>query len=265
LWGPSPKRSRELVLNPGLVIHDGRVSLPSSVNGVVHDYRLTLRARELLELLQSPAARTLPDALVERLNALDVLVPAGSTVGLGLGGLRNRIQRRGYARLPRLLKPTHLAWLSERYRRAAREGVLRRGDSQSDRRWVAHNEPAARLIHHRLTGLVETLAGAPVKPSYVYLASYEEGAELAAHTDRTQCEYSISLLVDYLPNLDGPSRWPLQLHTCGRQVSVFQRVGDGLLYRGRQVRHSRPPLPSGHTSTSLFFHYVDADFVGCLD
>jgi hypothetical protein len=28
--------------------------------------------------------------------------------------------------------------------------------------------------------------------------------------------------------------------------------------------HSREPLPEGHTSTSIFFHYVREDFVGSL-
>jgi len=37
-----------------------------------------------------------------------------------------------------------------------------------------------------------------------------------------------------------------------------------LLYRGTQVPHYRDALGQGRTSTSIFFHYVPADFVGPL-
>jgi hypothetical protein len=48
-------------------------------------------------------------------------------------------------------------------------------------------------------------------------------------------------------------------------VTVFQAIGDALLYRGRELPHSRDALPEGHTSTSIFFHYVREDFAGSLD
>src|SRR5439155_112893 len=53
--------------------------------------------------------------------------------------------------------------------------------------------------------------------------------------------------------------------TDSGEVAVFQGIGDGLVYRGPEVPHWRDRLPDGHTSTSIFFHYVAADFAGPLD
>jgi hypothetical protein len=38
-----------------------------------------------------------------------------------------------------------------------------------------------------------------------------------------------------------------------------------LLYRGRELPHFRDVLPAGHSSTSIFFHYVREGFAGTLD
>src|SRR5205085_12676542 len=126
------------------------------------------------------------------------------------------------------------------------------------------------------------------KPSYVYAASYKEGAVLDPHVDREQCEYSISLQVDYYPEpLDGISPWPLFLEPFvpPKDASASDRRfeqsefksddelkravhlanGDGLLYKGRELVHYRNALPDGNRSTSLFFHYVSESFSGTLN
>jgi hypothetical protein len=123
----------------------------------------------------------------------------------------------------------------------------------------------ARFFHHQLCAAVSAIAGEPVKPSYVYLGSYQGGADLERHTDREQCEFSITFCLDYSPEPENHTPWPICLHSQSGTVKVFQAVGDGLLYRGCQVPHSRARLPQGHTSTSIFFHYVRESFAGALD
>ena len=172
---------------------------------------------------------------------------------------------KGYCPVTGLIHPFHLSALRMYYRKLLRGGFLRRGDDQSDRRYVAHNERAARLFHYQLTPAIAEIAGEPIKPSYVYVASYQSGAQLEKHTDREQCEFSVTLCVDYSPEPDLHTPWPLQLHTSQALVTVFQGLGDGLAYRGCEIPHSRDALADGHTSTSIFFHYVRSDFQGPLD
>jgi hypothetical protein len=172
--------------------------------------------------------------------------------------------RDGFVPVGSLLHPYHLGALRRYYRCLVRRGAFRLGDGQSPLRYTAHNEQVARFFHHQLQQAVSDLAGEPVKPSYVYFVSYQGGAELPRHSDRPQCEFSITLLLDHAPEPELHSSWPIHLHLADGAVTVFQGIGDGLLYRGRRIPHHRSRLHSGATSSSLLFHYVRADFAGDL-
>ena len=177
----------------------------------------------------------------------------------------DEFQQKGYAPIARFIHPFHVSALRRYYRRLIRMGKLDLGDIQSSLRYIAHNEPVARFFHHQLTRAVSEIAGQPLKPSYVYFASYMGGANLPKHIDREQCEVSITFCLDYSPEPECQTPWPIHLHTPAGKITVFQAIGDGLVYRGRQLPHSRDQLPKGHSSTSIFFHYVPVDFDGPLD
>ena len=176
-----------------------------------------------------------------------------------------RFRQRGFAPIAGLIHPFHVAALRRYYRRKLRTGELRRGDQQSERRYVAHNEGVARFLHHQLTSVMSAIAAVKVKPSYVYLSAYQEGAVLSKHTDREQCQFSISFCLDFTPEPKRETTWPLQLDCGSGTVRVFQAIGDALFYKGQELPHYRDQLPQGNTSTSIFFHYVPEDFSGSLD
>lgn len=174
-------------------------------------------------------------------------------------------RQKHYAPLSNLIHPFHIAALRRYYRYAIRKGTIRLGDELSSRRYVAHNEPVAKYFHHQIAETVSAIVGEPVKPSYVYLASYMDGAELKKHTDREQCEYSVTLCLDFSPEPELATSWPICLDTPQATVAVYQALGDGLVYRGTRVPHYRRALAEGKMSTSIFFHYVPAQFSGPLD
>ena len=171
----------------------------------------------------------------------------------------------GYVPLGRLIHPFNLAALRRYYRHAIRQGAIWLGDEQSSRRYVAHNEAVARFFHHQIANAVSAIVGEAVKPSYVYFGSYLSGAELKKHTDRQQCEFSVTLCLDFSPEPELATSWPIRLDTPEGTVKVYQALGDGLVYRGTKVPHYRHVLAEGYTSTSIFFHYVPADFSGPLE
>jgi hypothetical protein len=172
---------------------------------------------------------------------------------------------KGYAPIPSLIHPFHIAAMRRYYRYLIRTGVIRLGDRQSPRRYAAYNEPVARFFHEHIAKMIATVAGEPIKPSYVYLASYLSGAELKKHTDREQCEFSVTLCLDFSPEPALQTPWPIELDTSDGTLKVYQALGDGLAYRGTRLPHYRGVLGEGQTSTSIFFHYVPADFAGSLD
>lgn len=174
-------------------------------------------------------------------------------------------EEKDYAALSGLIHPFHVSALRRYYRQQIRIGAIHLGDRQSERRYVVHNEPVARFFHHQLASTLSRIAGEPLKPSYVYLASYLSGAELKKHTDREQCDFSITFCLDFSPEPQLATPWPIRLQTRSGTVTVYQALGDGLAYRGTRLPHFRAALPEGQTSTSIFFHYVSENFSGPLD
>jgi hypothetical protein len=179
--------------------------------------------------------------------------------------VRESYRQKLYAPMRSILHPFHVSALRRYFRHSIRKGRLQLGDSQSSRRFITHNESVLRFFHQQLTATVSAVAGERVKPSYVYLGAYQGGAILEKHTDRPQCDFSLTFCLDYSPEPRLETPWPIQLHPASGKVTVYQAIGDGLFYRGCRVPHSRNALPEGHSSTSIFFHYVREDFEGSLD
>ena len=216
-----------------------------------------------------PVPPRVPDSVRRMLAAADILVPGGKDCsrhreGEGIDRASAMFQARGYAPLGDLIHPFHIAALRRYYRYLIRTGKIQLGDGQSPRRYVAYNEPVARFFHHHIAATLSAVAGEPLKPSYVYLASYLSGAELKKHTDREQCEFSVTLCLDFSPEPALATPWPIRLETPSGTVTVYQTLGDGLAYRGTRLAHYRERLGEGQTSTSIFFHYVAANFAGSL-
>jgi hypothetical protein len=178
---------------------------------------------------------------------------------------RSEHDARGYTVIRGLIHPLQVGAMQAYYRRLVGRGVLPLGDDQVPNRYWLHSEAVGSFLHPQLTPLLSGIAGEPVKPSYVYFASYEPGAALPRHLDREQCEFSLSLLVDYIPQSDGASAWPLFMEHArmpGVGGAVHLSVGDAVMYRGREVVHYREALPAGHRSRSLFLHYVRESYSG---
>jgi hypothetical protein len=173
--------------------------------------------------------------------------------------------QRDYAPVRSLIHPFHVAALRRYFRYQVRTGRIRFGDEQSSRRYGVHNESVARFFHQQMAKTVSLIVGEPVIPSYVYTASYVSGAVLKKHIDREQCEFSVTLCLDFSPEPRGETSWPIRLDTGRGTVTVYQALGDGLVYRGPRVPHYRDILPEGRTSASIFFHYVSEGFTGSLD
>jgi hypothetical protein len=206
-------------------------------------------------LLAAANILLLEDGADQRLRQRDELLSAAAVL----------FRQKGYAPLGDLIHPFHVAALRRYYRYLIRTGAIELGDGQSPRRYAAYNEPVARFFHNDIAVTLSAVAGEPVKPSYVYLASYRSGAELKKHTDRVQCEFSVTFCLDFSPEPILATPWPIRLDTATGSIAVYQALGDGLAYRGTRLPHYRNVLGEGQTSTSIFFHYVASDFAGSLD
>jgi hypothetical protein len=151
-------------------------------------------------------------------------------------------------------------------------GWLTLGDLHTSHRYWTHNDPVAVMLQWRILPLIRYITRANIMPSYAYSIRYVHGADLSRHTDREQCKYTVSLLLDLEHDRESTevakvSPWPLTLHppeAVDDGVDIHQAVGEAVLYFGQRIPHSRPPLDGCRSSTSLLMHYVDKDFCGGL-
>ena len=222
-------------------------------------------AADLSRLRPGESGQSLPGYLVPALHAVAALIDpaADGSPDQPLAEPAARFEEFSYAAVSCLVPPAHLAALGSYQRALIGSGQVPLGDRQCQRRYGMHNEPIARFFLHQLRTAVSRIVGKPVVPAYTYSITYEAGAVLAPHTDREQCEYTVSLLVDATGDA-GSEPWPLWLEANGEPVAVRQLPGDALLFAGRRLRHWRDRLPDGRTSTSLLLHYVDEAFTGSL-
>jgi hypothetical protein len=173
-------------------------------------------------------------------------------------------QQQGFATLPALMHPFQLGALRRYYRRLLRLGGMELGDNSSAFRYVAYNESVASFFHQQFARIVSSITGVRVQPSFSYVVSYQGGASLPLHTDRAQCEFAVSLLIDYVPEPSEQSPWPLKFATESGWRNVWQCLGDAVLYGGTALPHARDALGKSATSTSMLFYYVSENFTGAL-
>jgi hypothetical protein len=180
-----------------------------------------------------------------------------------LAAARDALDRIGYALVPFLLPAHLLAAVQTYYRRHIAEGFMKLGDDQA-LRYSAHREPLAEWLHHQVSIILKPILDGRFKPSYSFVCAYVGSASLPRHSDRVQCEVTVSLCVDASP---GAERWPLFLESPAERAIVQLRIGIGhaVVFKGRELAHWRNALARGEQFTSLLFHFADAGLVGSLD
>jgi hypothetical protein len=172
----------------------------------------------------------------------------------------------GHATLRGAVPRAQVVALARYYAAAIDNGLV--PYSEQEKRWGRHGDPVARLFHQLLAPVVQAVVREPIKPSYPYFAAYPRGASLPEHTDREQCEYTVTMLVGHEPAAGDELAWPICLKPPRRgyrSVRVRQRPGDMAIFKGREISHWRPVLRAASRSLHLFLHFVRADFSGALD
>jgi hypothetical protein len=210
-----------------------------------------------------------PQPLAGRLAAVGAVVPPGaSTRPLSrFADRRAAFAEDGVTVVRGFLPPDELRAVNTYYTAQLDAGLMPFGDRQNARRYSLYNDPLGRYLHTRYTAAFSAVAGEDLRPSFCYFFSYVEGAELLAHKDRPQAEFSISLQLGHGPEPapGTPTGWPLRFRfDDGRAGAADLALGDAVLYHGREVTHYREPLPAGSRSSLLVLEYVRSDFSGLL-
>lgn len=178
---------------------------------------------------------------------------------------RANLEKQRFIVLKELLPPLQLAALRKYFRERELNGYLQIDMDQVIKgRYFAHNDPVASFIHRQTGRLLCELTGEPVFPSYCFLSAYKPGAVLEKHTDRPQCRWNGSLLLDMNPEVSRDQSWPIYLEVEGKEIEVQMEMGECLIYQGSELFHWRNELPLNQRQSLLLLHYVPIDFTGRL-
>jgi len=165
-----------------------------------------------------------------------------------------------------VLNKNALAICQQYYSTNIEKGAYVLGDKQS-KRFKSHNEPMSRILHYEILPLIEKIVGKKLMPSYTYLSAYVKDSDLPAHTDRADCEYTVSFLINKPEN----SNWPIYLHKVKQPVkhkgradftppkeeciAVDCNAGGLMMFQGTDHIHFREGLPDDFYHIVLL-HYV---------
>jgi|TARA_E500000318_G_C3552830_1_gene209719 hypothetical protein len=95
--------------------------------------------------------------------------------------------------------------------------------------------------------LMEQETGLELLPTYSFWRCYTKFADLAPHSDRPSCEYSVTVMID-----SDKTDWPIVID----DKSFTLERGDALIYKGCDFIHKRDEF-HGDYHMQAFLHYVD--------
>jgi hypothetical protein len=165
---------------------------------------------------------------------------------------RTRFADAGYCILEQLLPDAARGFLHEYARKVARAGRLAGGDNQLRDTPSCYADPFMESVLERLLPRIAEASGLQLDPTYSYFRVYKHGDVLAAHVDRPSCEVSVTISIGF----EADAAWPIWVEWHDAAVPIALAPGDGLVYRGIEMRHWRDAF-DGVEATQLFLHYVD--------
>ena len=160
--------------------------------------------------------------------------------------------------------------IDEYFKTNIKNGVYKFGDRQS-KRYKIIDEIITRLLHLEFLPLIEKIVGRKMEATYTYISAYVKGADLPAHTDRSECEYTCSYIIGKPPdttwNIYVDKEKQLEKYK-GRQgytppkeqcIAVDCRENGLMIFNGTDHIHYREPLEHEYYNVVLLHYCVKKD------
>ena len=129
------------------------------------------------------------------------------------------------------------------------------GDPQVPLSHSVYGDPAFEMVMAMSTEDIGKIVGKNLFPQYTYARIYKNGSDLKIHTDRPECQYSVTLCLG--GEYEKP--WPIWIKDySGKSHEVPLDAGDWGGYHGTELEHWRDKF-EGETQYQLFMHYVDTE------
>ena len=166
-----------------------------------------------------------------------------------------QFQEKGFEVVKNYALPYFSAYLRHYFALIVQNDPSLGGDSQVPLSHSVYGDPAFDLAMIFSRADIGQIVGKNLIPQYTYARIYKKGADLKIHSDRPECQYSVTLSLG--GEYDKP--WPIWIKDrAGKSYEVPLEEGDMLVYSGCELEHWREKF-EGKLQYQLFMHYVDAD------
>ena len=129
------------------------------------------------------------------------------------------------------------------------------GDEQAPNSHCVYGDPAFDMAMFMSTEDISKIVGKRLIPQYTYARIYKKGSDLKIHTDRPECQYSVTICLGG----DYEKQWPIWIKDrAGKSHEVPLEEVDMLVYSGCELEHWRDKF-EGNMQYQLLMHYVDAE------
>ena len=123
-------------------------------------------------------------------------------------------------------------------------------DPQAPNAFTSYNYISFLELLCEKTPRISEAVGETVLPTYSYARVYGNQDVLIPHSDREECEISITL------HLDGDQPWHIWIKTkSGEDKGIILNPGDAMIYLGSEALHWRNAY-QGQQYVQVFLHYV---------
>lgn len=154
-----------------------------------------------------------------------------------------------YLVIPNFIDQERAKSLSEEFVAYSKESDFH-SDSQAPNAFASYNYISFLELLCEKTPRISEAIGETVLPTYSYARIYGNQDNLIPHTDRDECEISITV------HLSGDQPWHIWIKTPkNEEKGVILNPGDAIVYLGSEAYHWRNAY-QGNQYVQLFLHYI---------
>ena len=165
-----------------------------------------------------------------------------------------QFQEKGFQKVKGYITPYFSLFLRNYFTLRAQNDRLG-GDEQAPNSHCVYGDPAFDMAMYMSTEDIGKIVGKNLIPQYTYARIYKNGSDLKIHSDRPECQYSVTLSLGG----DYKKPWPIWIKDYAGNVNeVPLDEGDMVVYHGTELEHWRDKF-EGNMQYQLFLHYVDAE------
>ncbi len=117
-----------------------------------------------------------------------------------------------------------------------------------------YNTPGMQILNQLIRERLQKLFNIPrLVSTYTFYRKYYRGQELTRHSDRPECEFSVTLCLN-MAEKDKP--WPVYFESTKQGIVYIAepKIGDAVAYLGPQLPHWRDPCEQAWLK-QMFLHY----------